>query len=263
MVGFTQVKKCFTISSLGILGCLSVFAHAADDEKRLSAELKTSYNQTLDPKALEAYLGINPELSYKFPTKTSIVLGSVIQRPTDAYKNFEVPKTGLIIKQIFAEPSGIKLAVDNSTTALDLHRWSDEGAMVRDSIGISALKQFENGFSASVRLAPFYQFNKYRLTTAGDSKSRYGVSERLILGYETGRTSFEVTLVTTQRYTNVWKNDYSTEEQIAYQLDAIWSVGISHALLGATVDESTGRYSDLKLFDNRKSQVSAFVGIKM
>lgn len=248
-----------------MIGLLSGFAplFASSTSEQVAAELVTEYSQTLDSKALESGFTLYPALAVSFPSRTSLTLDSVIYRPTDKYKNVEVPKTVVGLKQNLVTFLGTDLLVDTAITAQEFHRWAHEGFMVRNSVGLSLERPFESGFKVAIRTAPFYQWNEYRQTTGGNTKSQYGISEKLIVSFLTGRTTLRLTLVTTQRYTNVWKNDYSTEELVAYDLDDTWFIGASHSLLGATVDESTGRFSDLKIFDDRKSLIAAFVGIKL
>lgn len=266
VVGFTQLKKLllkfiFVIQAGWVLNPALLLADIPSEE--IAAEIVTSYNQTLDPKALDNSVSLEPSLAIAFPSQTSLGVAALIDRPMDAYSNFEVPRLVVLLKQEMLEISKTQLFVNLGVTVLDFHRWSQEGTMLRNSLGLSLEHEEEAGFSVSLHISPFYQLNEFRQTTAGKTKSRYGLSEKVVLGYQWGRTTLSAALVVTQRYTSLWKNDYSTEEQLSYQLDPTWSIGFAHALLGETVDETTGRYTDIKVFDHRKSLLSAFVGIKM
>lgn len=266
MVGYAQLKKLLFIAIASVIqgGFTSAFALANEaDSLKTSAEIITSYYQTLDPKAPNSAVTFFPSLAVSIPPMTTLGISALIERPTDKYKNFEIPRTVVTLRRNLVAERLTHFGIDASVSGVEMQRWNAEGAIVRNCLGPALETKFENGFEILLAAKGFYQINQYRQNTDGTTKSQYGFSEKLAVGYETGRTSFGVTLVVTQRYTNLWKNDYGTEEQIAYQLDNTWSVGLGHALLGATVDETTGRVSDFKAFDNRKSQVSAFVGVKL
>ena len=56
-----------------------------------------------------------------------------------------------------------------------------------------------------------------------------------------------------------WNNDYATKESLYYDLNDSLSFGVEHTLLSSIVDESTGQFRGLNVFDNRKSNFAAFV----
>ena len=234
---------------------------SATAAETITGQVRTYVGQSLSPETPATAFTLESLTAVVFESKTVLSLLANVDRPTNRFENFEFPRLRARVKQGLGLTDAVKISSELSVNALDLHRWSDEGTMIRTSPGLVLEKRvFNDQLGITVKAAPFYQFNSFRLTTGGKVKPEYGVSELLSLEFKTGRTTLSADIAISQTFQGVWKNTYATTQEVAYNFTDAWSAGAGHELLGGFVDESTGRYSSLKFFDNRQSRVSAFLG---
>ena len=254
--------KFFGYLSLAITMTFAVLANATEPASLLTTDLTTSIGTTLDPKDTQTSVGIEPELTFHVSKKTDIGLYAWIDRPTDAYKNFGVPLITLTPVVAFDSFPGLKTSVSLLIAALEVESWKAEGSSIKVRPGFKVGSEILKGLTLSGRVGPYAVFNRYAQSTDGKDRSRYGLNEKLMLDYELGHFVLQLALAFDQRYTQVWKNDYSTFEQLQYNITDAFGIGVNHSLLGGFIDESTGYYKKLQLFDSRQSRVSAFVEVK-
>ncbi len=225
----------------------------------LGLDVISTVGSQLDKQNDKASLTLEPTVTYQFDSIRYLELYSAFDRPFNPYDKVTVPKTILTFGHEVSFARGTKSLATVALTALSLDRWSTDGRMMRGSVALThKIEPFTN-FTISFKAGPFAQTNEYRQTTAGRDLPKYGFAEKLIVEYTIGRFVLDFVLLADQRYSVNWKNGYSTLEQAAYRLDDQWTLGLSHELIGSTLDDSTGRFHALQVFDERNSRVSAFV----
>lgn len=244
-----------------LIGFLAAFSPALQASETISGSFRTYVGRSLSPEEPATALTFEPAAAVIFPSATTLSFLATIDRPTNKYENFQVPRLRTRVKQGLGITNVAKISTELTAAGVDVHRWSNEGAMLRTSAGLVAEKRiFNEQLLITLKASPFYQFNSYRQTTDGQVKPEYGVAELVGLELRTGRTTISADIQFQQTFHSLWKNGFATSQEIAYNFTDNWSVGAGHQLLGSFIDASTGRSSPLKLYDSRQSQVSAFLG---
>jgi hypothetical protein len=241
-----------------------LFLSASRGECALSGALTTSFGYTLAPEDHAVSFSAEPDLFYDLPQGRQLELYAFVDRPTDPYKNFAVPKIVLTGRQPLTdeEKNGIVLAP--SLSALDLDHWKRDGYRLRLTPALEwtpSIGKVGRSLAFLLRAGPYGQLAEYRETAEGREIARFGFTEKAAVGLTWERLYFEVDLVFDQRVlgNGTWKNDYSTLEKVTYRLGERLAVGVSHALLGSVVDETTGYIRPFRLWNERESRVSALV----
>jgi hypothetical protein len=245
------------------LALLSHFSLASDAFQTVSASLTNNIGQNLSPEDPQTSFTFEPEIIFHLGSSTDLSLSSAIDRPTDPYKNFSVPKTIAALHQKIELTDFAETKLILSENAINLDRWAADGHSLRTSLGLQAEKELLTNLTLITRVGPYIQANKYTQNTEGKDLARYGLSEKIHLKYVLGDFLFEAALVLDQRMTSAWYNDYATLEAISYQLSELVSFGISHELLGSFIEPSTGFSKRLEFFHERDSRLSAFVTLSL
>jgi hypothetical protein len=232
---------------------------AAAPRTGLGLDLITSVGSQLDKQDNKASIGFEPTVSYDFGERRRLELYSAIDRPFNQYENVTVPKTILTYGQGFDLFSKTSTTATAALTALSLDRWKTDGRMVRGSVALTNSKEILSGLTLAFKIGPYAQLNEYRQNAAGRDLPKFGLTEKITLEYVNGPLVLDVVVLFDQKYGVVWKNAYSTLEQAAFRIDDQWMVGVAHELLGSAVDDSTGLFRPMQVFNERNSRVSAFV----
>lgn len=227
-----------------------------------NGSFRTYVASSLNPENSAPSLSFEPYGALSLPSKTVLTLVTNLDRPFNKYENFEIPRIRLRAKQGLALTDVVDSAVELTLNGLSIHRWAADGATVRTSLAAVVGKTFfDKSMLVYAKVGPMYQFNSYEQATSGSAQPRYGVSELVAIEFKTGRTIISADLSFSQNYhQSAWKNSFAATQEVAYYFTDNFSAGVGHALLGSFIDESTGRYSSLQLFNDRQSRVSAFMG---
>jgi hypothetical protein len=227
-------------------------------ERLFQAQLITSMGCVLAPEDRATSLSWEPDVLLSFAGGRQIELYAFVNRPTDPYKNFSVPKGILTLRQAlpFWEKLGPALAL--SASALDLDRWNLDGYSVRNLLAIELTPDLGKKWGIYFRVGPFVQMSEYTQSASGRDLPRYGLSEKFVVAYASDWLELEFDLIVDQRYAVNWKNDYATFEKAGYRLTPKIAVGLSHMLASGAIDDTTGFYRPVSAWDARESRVSAY-----
>jgi len=246
---------------------MTTVAHAVETTESLpfqfSGSFAARYGQTLDAKNPQGALSFEPFLALPFDGNRRTELSAVIDRPTDVYKNFEVPRLAVTYWQRLDPIDGWKTAVQGSANGLNLERWKMDGHQIRFSLAGEIHKELLPSFTLSLKAGPFMQWNRYAQTASGTGLPWAGLQERLRLVWEYRDFALDLRLLVAQSRAAVWKNDYATYEAITYRILPGVKVGVSHELESSVIDEITGRARGLDVFDARVSRVSALMELEL
>jgi hypothetical protein len=183
---------------------------------------------------------------------------ALIDRPFDPYRKLRAP---------LVEVLGIALPGPEAWwggfsqfTALDLHSWSTEGVQTRLAVG-GILRLVSGPFTAELSAGPFVSLNELerRLNGNGDRFSRAGFLEQVSLAYQWGPLKLELLALVVQDWNGRWTGFYSSFERVSWRIFKSLSVGVTHQLLRSHVDEETGSFTPIGIFDGRKSRIAGFV----
>ncbi len=222
-------------------------------------DLLTTVGSQLDTLENKATLTLEPTLTYDFGKDKRLELYTAVDRPFNQFNPVTVPKVMATYAKGYDVFKDVSTTATVALSALSVDRWSTDGRMMRASIALTNTKEFFKGFYVGLKVGPYGQLNQYLQTTSGRELSKYGLTEKVTVEYQVGPVIFDVVVLLDQKYTAVWKNGYSMLEQVAFRVDDKFFVGVSHELLGNTVDDSTGLSRPMELFNERNSRVSAFV----
>lgn len=258
-----QVYISLLTISLVLLTTTLHGAEGPPNKGPLGVDLVTSVGSQLDKTDGKASLTLEPTLSYDFGNRRVLELYSAIDRPFNQYERLTLPKTILTYAHGFKWIQGVTTTATAAATAISLDRWNADGSMLRGSVALTAKKEILRDLTLALKVGPYGQLNRYRQTTSGKDLPKYGLTEKMTVEYTLGRVVFDFVILFDQKYSTVWKNAYSTLEQAAYKVTDNWSLGLSHELLGSTLDDSTGLSSPFQVFHERNSRVSAFVEFQL
>jgi hypothetical protein len=250
---------------MGVLQKIGVTVLAIISPILLGAEasLLTSLGQNLSPEEPATSISFEPELKFNSSDKTAFTIYSLVNRPTDPYKNFEVPKAIFAVTQTVSVFDDVTTKLSAGVNLLSLDRWKAEGYTFRPSIGFIAEKEVARGLTIRGRLSPYAQFNRYTQTASGVTLPTFGLNERLTLLYTVGDFDFDAHLIFDQRHASVWVNDIATLESAAYNINSEMNVGLAHELVSGGIDSTTGFSRPIRFFHERESRISAFVKVRM
>lgn len=258
----TSLVLLLTTGSKGSEAPVQVQAQA-ERKSPLSLGVVTSIGTYLSPEEPKSSLSLAPTLGYDFGERRFLELYTVVDRPFDAHENFSVPLTILSYGHGVELTDAFRTSLGTSLTALSLDRWAADGHMVRGAATVTVSRELLPGLKAAFKTGPFGQLNKYTQTTSGKALPSWGFTQKVQLTYVWKDFTFDLILLADQKYADRWRNGYGTFEAVTYDLTNDWSVGVSHELLGSVLDDSTGYYKALQVFDERNSRVSAFLEVKL
>jgi hypothetical protein len=190
------------IRALVIALCLTGLSVRAAD---YTGSFTTSYGQKLGPEDSESSLTFEPLVQVPIDDKNGLEFGTVVNRPLDPYRNFQVPRTAAIYLHDFGPLSGVA-----SVNALDIDRWSLDGAKVRLTTSAEYEQALAPWLTLTLRAGPFVQANRYAQDAAGREHPRWGFTEVAKLVGTAGDFRFDVRVVVSQLEAGVWHNDYAT-----------------------------------------------------
>lgn len=224
----------------------------------------TRYGQTFDPQDNQGAISFEPTIRLPFDgNQRHLETAAVIDRPMDHYKNFQVPRVALLYSQKLTPQDDWKPGMLVGINALNLDRWRMDGHQIRFTSVGEAVLDFAPGWQLSVRAGPFIQWNAYSQTASGSSFPWIGLQERVRLVWEYKDFAVDLRILVAQSHAAGWNNDYSTLEAVTYRILPGVKIGISHALESSVVDETTGRFRSLQLFDSRVSRISALLELEI
>lgn len=224
-----------------------------------SFDLTTTVGTQLDKLENKASVSLEPTLTFGFSGRRALEFYTALDRPFNQYEKVTVPKAVVTFSQGFDWISGVKTTATAAVSALSLDRWGTDGRMMRGSVGLSGSKEVLKGLTLALKVSPYGQLNEYRQSTGGRELAKYGLTEKITVEYVLGPVLFDLVVLFDQKRSAVWKNAYSTLEQVAFRVTDNWILGVSHELLGSAVDDSTGLFTPVQVFNERNSRVSAFV----
>lgn len=227
----------------------------------INGQVMTSMNQSLDKAERATAFTFEPFLVYHMTEKQNFSLYSAINRPTDNYQPFSIPKTILTYRSVFAWLPEVESAWRVYVNAVDVTRWSSDGYQMRVGVAADLATELLPGLVAYVRFGPYAQASRYNQDSSGRNLPRYGFNERLGLTYENGPFRAEAILVVDQSNNGVWVNDYDTTEQISVEVHENIRLGAAHHLVSSLVDDSTGYYRPVRLLSGRDSRFSIFATV--
>jgi hypothetical protein len=225
----------------------------------LAFGLITSVGSNLDKQENKASLSLEPAIRYTFDGTRYLELYSALDRPFNGYERLAVPKTILTFGQGLDLFQGVQSTATAAVTALSLDRWAHDGHMVRASVALANAIEIAPGLNAALKVGPYAQSNAYHQTTSGKDLPKFGFSEKVTLDYTIGPVTLGLAVLFDQKYATNWKNGYSTLEQAGVQVAEGCTVGVAHELVGSAIDDSTGFFRPVQVFNERNSRVSAFV----
>lgn len=230
---------------------------------QFSGSFSTRYGQTLDAKNPQGAISFEPYLALPFDGSRRVEMTTVIDRPTDAYRNFEVPRIALIYWQEMKSVSPWGVALQGSLNALNVERWKLDGHQLRASVAGEIQREVAKGLTLFLKAGPYAQWNHYRQAASGATFPWVGLQERLRLLWEYRDLEVDFRLLVAQSRSSIWKNDYATYEAVMYRLLPGVKVGVSHELESSVIDEITGRARGLDVFDSRVSRISALMELEL
>ncbi len=226
----------------------------------LAMKLNASLGTQLDRTDSKASISLEPTISYRIDRRRSLEFYTLLNQPLSRYENLTLPKTVFSFDQGFDWISGLNTTLTTAVSALALDRWTRDGHIIRGSVALTASAEVLRGLTLALKIGPYAQTNRYRQTTEGKDLARYGLQEKFTVEYQLGPVIFDLVLLLDQKYSTTWKNSYSTRQLVAVKVDETFSLGIIHDLVGTgAVDDSTGFFQPVQLFNERNSRVSAFV----
>ncbi len=244
-------------------GTLVTQTDPSEVQKTFTPYLTLSVGQNLTPEDRRTSVTFEPEMAVRLGKTSILNFYTLLDRPTNLYEELAIAKVLTTLHQEVDLTPLVKTKLIFGVNALNLHRWKYDGYAVRGSVALHADKELLSNLTLGFRVTPYVQANEYTQATDGRDQTRYGVSERIQLSFGLGNFLLEAMLVVDQRNTSVWYNDYSTLEQVTYQLSENIGLGVNHALLGSFIDSSTGYSRGLQFFNERDSRFTAFVAISM
>ncbi len=228
-----------------------------------NGSFSTRYGQTFDAKETEGAISFEPFLTLPFDGIRHIDFDTVIDRPTDIYQNFRVPRASLLYWQKIPSTTQWRLALLTSATALNIERWKMDGHQVRFLGAGEISRPLLSHFTFSLRVGPFYQWNGYKQTVSGSTLPTGGLQERARLVWENRDWAVDLRLLLAQSQATGWSNDYGTFEAVTYRIFPGVKLGVSHELESNVIDESTGRSRPFQLFDSRVSRISGMMELEL
>lgn len=225
----------------------------------VSASIMTSMGRDLDPDKDRSSWGLEPWLSWR-PTSLSLLrLRTLLDRPFDLHRPLQIPFVeGLGIFILHQSAIG-DFGLFSQSTALEIHSWSKEGFQLRQSVGAMVRLRPKANLTVELSAGPFLGATEFRKRRNGEPFSQMGFLEQLGITYQWGSVKFEVMGLAVQDWNGQWHGLYSTFERITWQALHDVSIGITHQLLRNHVDEVSGTFQPIGIFDGRKSRVAGFV----
>lgn len=261
MVGCLRVQKINRLYGSLLSLCFLCLPATQGQASSLSANLTTAIGANLDQTDRQTSLTLTPDLTYAIDETNRITFGTVIDRPFDAYKQFEIPTLSLIGSRSLNPQGALDPQASLAFTALSLDKLGVEGLSLRTRPAVGLSLRPLSIISLSGRLGPYFILSQYNQFANGEPKPKYGINEVIAASLILNSWKLEVELVIDQAYTTFWRNNYSSSESIEYQIAKSMSLGVSHSLLSSVVDDSTGFYRTVQVFDNRRSRISMFLNV--
>lgn len=250
---------------LSIILVIASSAHAADFFDRplpFASTFRTTYAQGLGPNSAKSALVFDPSLGFPIDIERRIELATSIERPTDPYQNFALPRTTLTFTQKMTVGNRFATSAHYVANALSIDDWRNGHRLRQSVIGELAYEPFSR-VSLVFRAGPFHQWNKYRQSPSGENLPRYGLYEQARLAYRPGRFVFDLRLTLNQSYRGVWANEYATQETVSYAIFDGVLFGIGHELTTGAIDETTGFSRPFRVFDGKESRLNTFVELSL
>ena len=238
-------------------------AEATKETQTVAAELRTTVGQNLDPENPQGSLTFEPLLQYRTGEAHYLQFYTAVNRPFKSYENFSMPLTMLKFNHSLKLWSELETVAAASLSALNLHRWSTDGAINRGTLSLTLSKRLTDRFLIQATVAAFGQLNEYRQTTSGNTLPGAGFTERLTLVYEWKKLTLDAHFAVSQSLGDNWSNSYRFYQQASYPVTDTVTAGIAHELLGSVISDTTGFYQPLQFFDSRDSRLSAFVTVAL
>jgi len=261
MVGGLRVQKIQRLCGL-LLSLFSLsFAIKQSQASSLSANLNTAIGANLDQTNRQTSLTLTPNLTYAIDEINRIIFGTIIDRPFDAYKQFEIPTFSLRGSRSLNPQGALDPQATLAFTALSLDKLGTEGLSLRTCPGLGLTLSPLSIISLSVRLGPYFILSQYNQFANGEPKPKYGINEIIAASLVFNSWKLEMELIIDQAYTTFWRNNYSSSQSIDYQFAKSMSLGVSHSLLSSVVNDSTGFYRTVQVFDTRRSRISMFLNV--
>ncbi len=223
------------------------------------ASLLTSYGRQLDPDYPRESMSLEPSFTWNFRSYSSLSARALLDRSFDLHKPLRVPFLEFLTKfGLVAQPHQT-FGVFVYSQFPELQDWGGEGAQLRQIGGGYFSKRFESGLSFDLLAGPFLYFSEYAQRRNGQRFSQMGFVEQVSAAYQIGNLKFEFLFFLAQEWNGRWQNFYSTFERVSLRLtESLW-VGLTHQLVLSHIDELTGNYSPVGVFDGRKSRVAGFL----
>ena len=262
MAGFSGYQRWGLCLSI-FLGFSQVTWGSAPTPKSITANINTAFGTTLNREDRQTSITLTPELTYRTQPKSLIHFATIIDRPTNPYSQFQIPVVSLSgVREL--DPSGaLNPQVSLSFSALSLDKLGSEGLSLRTRPAMGASLSLFSFLTLSGRLGPYLILSQYTQFTNGEPKPKYGINELISANLTVASFRAEVEVALDQAYTTFWRNNYSSTESLAYLFSDTFSLGVSHSLLSSVVDDTTGFYRRVQVFDSRQSRISMFLDVAL
>lgn len=222
----------------------------------VSGSFSTGFGQRLSAEEAESSVLFEPALAARPSALDTVELQSLIIRPTSPVVNFEVPWVTVRYWRTIPRPDNFSFRFLVQTSALSVDRWKDDGHSIRQSVGGEIGTELFERCRLLLRVAPFFQWNRYRQSAAGQDLPGYGMTESLLWIWSPGDWIFEAKLFLTQAAAGGLRNEYGTAESIGYRFVPGAVLSLSHELSTSYIDDTTGLRRPVRLFDGNESQLA-------
>lgn len=236
---------------------------AADPIKSFTLNLVTAYGATLDKENRQSSVSFTPEVDFQNDAHTRVKFSGLIDRPTSEYSSIKIPVISLVgIKELDADGDfNSQLAL--AFSALSVDKIGSEGLSLRTRPSISLFISPFDFLNLNGRMGPYLILSQYNQFSNGEPKPRYGINEQIAIEISIKKWRGSLTFILDQAHTSFWRNDYSSSQSLQYLFSSNVSLGVSHSLLSSVVDDSTGFYRAVQVFDSRNSRVSMFLDVTL
>lgn len=257
-MGWGLFKSCRVLTLSAVLWA-SLAGAETDDPFNFS--LTGSVSRAVDRVESASYFLIEPDFTYHASDSSHLNLYLAVERPFDSHLNWRLPKTVLAWHEDLDFFSSARAQLRVSSTILEWERWNTDGYMLRPGVALQVEKDLTPHLTLLLRAGPWAQLSQFRQRTDGSSLPAYGFTERIGLEGTWGDLIVDLRLILEQFYAAQWKNNYATVERVAYRVSDDFTVGALHELLSNVVDDSTGGYRSIRVYDDRQSRFSAYVEV--
>jgi len=145
----------------------------------------------------------------------------------------------------------------------NLEDWVGSGWYGAISPGVEFNIKFFGALSFRTLLRNLICFSKYKMDLSGYEYPRVGFLEEIDIRYDFKPFWVEARFQWLQRYADLWRNDWQTQQQIGFQVNPNFSFGLAHQIYLSRVNEETGFYQSWSFFDSYQSRISIFLLVKL